>query len=44
MLDDPKKITKDVSKLGHWTTGDYELTVFDTKNLEYIMSLIIQLL
>lgn len=43
-LDDPKKLTKDVSKVGHWATGDYELTVLDTKNLEYIMSLVKQVL
>ena len=43
-LDDPKKLTKDVSNVGHWATGDYELTVSDTKNLEYIMSLVKQVL
>lgn len=43
-LDDPKKLTKDVSNVGHWATGDYELTVSDTKNLEYIMSLVNQVL
>lgn len=43
-LDDPKNITKDVSQLGHWGTGDYEITVIDTKNLEYISSLIKSLL
>lgn len=39
-LDDPKNITKDVSQLGHWGTGDYEIIVSDSKYLEYIMSLI----
>jgi len=43
-LDDPKKLTSDVSRKGHWGNGDYELTVNDTKNLEYIMSLIKQVL
>lgn len=43
-LDDPKKLTKDVSNVGHLATGDYELTVNDTKNLEYIMSLVKQVL
>ena len=42
-LDDPKNITKDVSQLGHWGTGDYEIIVSDSKYLEYIMSLIKQL-
>lgn len=43
-LDDPKNMTKDVSQLGHWGTGDYEIIVSDSKYLEYIMSLIKQLL
>ena len=41
-LDDPKDITRDVSKIGHYSTGDYELKVTDDKNLEYIMSLVKQ--
>lgn len=41
-LDDPKKISRDVSELGHWGNGDYEIIVNDTKNLEYIMSLVKQ--
>ena len=43
-LDDPKKIARDVSQKGHWGNGDYEIIVSDTKNLEYIMSLIKQAL
>jgi predicted transport protein len=38
-LDDPKQITRDVSSTGHWGNGDYELTITNTNNLEYIMSL-----
>ncbi len=41
-LDDPKKLMKDVSETGHWGNGHYEVIVNDTKNLEYIMSLIKQ--
>ncbi|WP_417861414.1 DUF5655 domain-containing protein [Winogradskyella sediminis] len=41
-LDDPKGIMRDVSDTGHWGNGDYEVVVQDTKNLEYIMSLIKQ--
>lgn len=41
-LDDPKFITRDVSNIGHWGNGDYEVVVSDTDNLEYIMSLIKQ--
>ncbi len=43
-LDDPKKITRDVSETGHWGNGDYELLIIDTDNLEYIMSLVKQAL
>ena len=41
-LDDPKGLTKDVSETGHWGNGDYELIVSNTDNLEYVMSLIKQ--
>lgn len=43
-LDDAKGLARDVSNVGHWGTGDYEVSVSDDKNLEYIMSLIKQLL
>lgn len=41
-LDDPKEITRDVSSVGHWGNGDYELQVRNDEDLEYIMSLIKQ--
>jgi predicted transport protein len=41
-LDDPKKIARDVSEIGHWGNGDYELLANDDMALEYIMSLIKQ--
>ena len=41
-LDDPKLLTRDVSNVGHWGNGDYEIRVSDTTNLEYIMSLVKQ--
>ncbi|RQP14811.1 MAG: hypothetical protein EAS48_00745 [Chryseobacterium sp.] len=41
-LDDPKKLARDVSCIGHWGNGDYEIIVSDTTNLEYVMSLIKQ--
>lgn len=41
-LDDPKHLSRDVSHVGHYGTGDYELKVSDDRNLEYIMSLIKQ--
>ncbi len=42
MLDDPNNLTKDVSGLGHWGNGDYQVTLDNTVNMEYVMSLIIQ--
>jgi predicted transport protein len=41
-LDDPKKLARDVSSIGHWGNGDYEIIIKDTKDLEYIMSLVKQ--
>ena len=41
-LDDPKNIMRDVSEVGHWGNGDYEIRVGDDDNLEYLMSLIKQ--
>ena len=41
-LDDPKKIARDVSAIGHWGNGDYEIQIKDDEDLEYIMSLIKQ--
>ena len=43
-LDDAKAIATDVSNTGHWGTGDYEVNVTSDKDLEYIMSLIKQVL
>lgn len=43
-LEDPKQITKDVSNVGHNGNGDYEMIIYNTSNLEYIMSLIKQAL
>lgn len=37
-LDDPKELARNVSSVGHWGNGDYEIAVKGTKNLEYIMS------
>jgi len=41
-LDDPKNIAQDVSNIGHWGNGDYQVQVENDKDLEYIMSLIKQ--
>lgn len=40
ILDDSKKMAKNVAKVGHWGNGDYELTVKSLEGLEYILSLI----
>lgn len=39
-LNDPKDITRDVSNIGHWGNGDYEIHIKDDSQLEYILSLI----
>jgi predicted transport protein len=41
-LDDAKNIVRDISGIGHWGNGDYELKISDDKNLEYVMSLVRQ--
>ncbi|MBD1363805.1 hypothetical protein IDJ77_08275 [Mucilaginibacter sp. ZT4R22] len=43
-LIDPQNLMRDVSTIGHWGNGDYELVVEDNSNLEYIMFLIKQAL
>lgn len=43
-LDDAKKLARDVSNIGHWGNGDYQLQVDNDKDLEYIMSLVKQAL
>jgi predicted transport protein len=41
-LKDEKGFAKDVSNIGHWGNGDYELAVNNDEHLEYILSLIKQ--
>ncbi len=41
-LDDPKKLARDVSHIGHWGNGDYEIQINSDDNLEYIASLVRQ--
>ncbi|HHJ49935.1 MAG TPA: hypothetical protein ENJ88_03415 [Phaeodactylibacter sp.] len=41
-LDDPKGIAKDVSAIGHWGNGDYEIKIQNDDDLEYVLSLIKQ--
>lgn len=42
-LDDSKEIARDVTNIGHWGNGDYELQISNDDELEYIFSLIKQL-
>jgi predicted transport protein len=41
-LDDSKKLALDVSNIGHWGNGDYQINIENDKDLEYIMSLVKQ--
>jgi len=41
-LDDPKNVARDVSNIGHWGNGDYELFVTLADDLNYLMTLIKQ--
>ncbi|MGL6169358.1 MAG: DUF5655 domain-containing protein [Fusobacteriaceae bacterium] len=39
-LNDSKNILKNVSNIGHWGNGDYEISISNDEELEYILSLI----
>lgn len=41
-LDDPKNLARDVSSVGHWGNGDYEIVMQSDEDMEYILSLIKQ--
>jgi predicted transport protein len=43
-LDDPKKLAQDVSNIGHWGNGVHQIQVEENKDLEYIMSLVKQVI
>ena len=43
-LDDPKHLAKDVSNIGHRGNGDYQIQIENDNDLEYIMSLIKQVI
>ena len=42
LLNDPKEIARDVSKVGHCGNGDYEIVLKDSPDIGYINSLIRQ--
>jgi predicted transport protein len=41
-VQDSKKLARDVSNVGHWGNGSYEIKMSDTEELEYILSLLRQ--
>lgn len=41
-LNDPRNIARDITKVGHWGNGDYEVLIKNVENLGYTMSLIRQ--
>lgn len=41
-LDDPKKIARDVSNIGHWGNGDYEVSLSNLVQINYLITLIRQ--
>lgn len=43
-LDDPKGLAKDVSNIGHRGNGDYQIQIENDNDLEYILSLIKQVI
>jgi predicted transport protein len=43
-INDSKDLARDVSQVGHYGTGDYQIQVDNDNDLEYIMSLIKQVL
>ena len=43
-INDPKNIAKDVSNIGHRGNGEYQIQIENDNDLEYIMSLIKQVI
>ena len=41
-LDDPENLARDVSEVGHWGNGDYQVIVESSEKLDYLMKLIEQ--
>lgn len=41
-LQDQKKIARDVSNVGHWGNGSYEIKLTDLEDIDYILSLLKQ--
>jgi len=41
-LEDPRKLSRDVSSIGHWGNGDYEVIIKPEDDMDYIIGLIKQ--
>jgi predicted transport protein len=41
-INDPKNLARDVSNIGHWGNGDYEITIKEPTDIGYLMSLVRQ--
>jgi predicted transport protein len=41
-LDDPQNMARDVSEVGHWGNGDYQVLVESSGKFDYLMTLIKQ--
>jgi predicted transport protein len=41
-LEDHKKIARDVSNVGHWGNGSYEIKLTDMEDIDYVLSLLKQ--
>jgi predicted transport protein len=42
-LKDKKKLFRDVSKIGHWGNGDYQIKLEDHEHFDYVIKLIDQM-
>jgi predicted transport protein len=43
-INDAKGLARNVANSGHWSNGDYEIRVTNDSELEYILSLVKQVL
>ena len=41
-LQDKKNVARDVSNVGHWGNGAYEIRLTDLEDIDYILSLLKQ--
>jgi predicted transport protein len=42
-LKDPKGLLRDVSKIGHWGSGDYQIKLVNDENFDYLCEIIQQI-